>query len=700
MARMTDDPAAAEHPQSASFLRRISWPVTGFGEDYLKSDAIGNYSRRYSWSANQLGHVTLGLVTALLVFGFLKIFSDFRVFELLSHWDEFWPHRLTLLLGAPFLATLYIASIRNAFFDPRRIREPIVLCAFTVLALALMVTVYQFFGALAATPAFEITDADANRVIAQFALLAMAFIIIFSMAAQKSFALIALATITFVVLPLVAMSFYIETSVTTASVETLVAAGIVYVFYSLLALTLLARLYVMKTIGRRVGYANLFFTVLVVGALSATFVGGGVEIILAVMLSLLIWFSKEYGNDLALAVREVDAAEAARAAAARARGVAADPDDYAEARDDFVRESLADTRTDGAFYVIGALIGAALVGAMSVLRKQKELVEEALTHDAAAFRPEMSASELRAFVGAEVGAAMPMVPDFELDDAFALVTAVLVVFYVYYALAGFSWTRRGQALDLSLVPQAGRLAVTETPLELEIWAGGAPAARAAPNGDGPASALMAFAQRRLAAWPPADGPATEGARPMLRQLIVAGGLSDAQSLGAALASEAVISHRPVAGAPRPLFDKGPHERPREVRYVSAIDVFAAASAWRDPSAGGGDAVGTPAPVDMLVLDHARPILSSPSRLSTALAALGEARALAEPSRPLQLVWLIDDTVGTDFLEAAFDEPERPASLDEIRATLAERLHADWGVPLDAPIGVVRVHPADPPPGAV
>lgn len=41
------------------------WPFGASGERYLNSDFMANYARGYVWSANQFGHFTIGLLTAL-----------------------------------------------------------------------------------------------------------------------------------------------------------------------------------------------------------------------------------------------------------------------------------------------------------------------------------------------------------------------------------------------------------------------------------------------------------------------------------------------------------------------------------------------------------------------------------------------------------------------------------------------------------
>ena len=44
----------------------LLWPLQSFDQQFLRSDVIGNYSRPYSWQANQLGHATIGLTTTLI----------------------------------------------------------------------------------------------------------------------------------------------------------------------------------------------------------------------------------------------------------------------------------------------------------------------------------------------------------------------------------------------------------------------------------------------------------------------------------------------------------------------------------------------------------------------------------------------------------------------------------------------------------
>lgn len=57
-------------------VRRLFWPLFSFERQFMGPDTVGNYSRDYSWAANQLGHATLGLATAFLFVWLIDHIAD------------------------------------------------------------------------------------------------------------------------------------------------------------------------------------------------------------------------------------------------------------------------------------------------------------------------------------------------------------------------------------------------------------------------------------------------------------------------------------------------------------------------------------------------------------------------------------------------------------------------------------------------
>ena len=58
-------------------MYNVFWPMRFFRNEFGVSDVRSNYSRVYSWLANQLGHVTLGLVSSLLFFWIVTLVESF-----------------------------------------------------------------------------------------------------------------------------------------------------------------------------------------------------------------------------------------------------------------------------------------------------------------------------------------------------------------------------------------------------------------------------------------------------------------------------------------------------------------------------------------------------------------------------------------------------------------------------------------------
>ena len=49
----------------SALFKALFWVKDVFAAEFGNSDVQSNYSRLYAWMANQLGHMTLGLATAL-----------------------------------------------------------------------------------------------------------------------------------------------------------------------------------------------------------------------------------------------------------------------------------------------------------------------------------------------------------------------------------------------------------------------------------------------------------------------------------------------------------------------------------------------------------------------------------------------------------------------------------------------------------
>ncbi len=64
-----------------SVFRALFWVKDVFAAEFGNSDVQSNYSRLYAWMANQLGHMTLGLATALAFIWIFETLHDLALRE-------------------------------------------------------------------------------------------------------------------------------------------------------------------------------------------------------------------------------------------------------------------------------------------------------------------------------------------------------------------------------------------------------------------------------------------------------------------------------------------------------------------------------------------------------------------------------------------------------------------------------------------
>ncbi|MEM9009824.1 MAG: hypothetical protein AAGE18_01250 [Pseudomonadota bacterium] len=95
-------------------LKGRIWLTRIFAVEFGQSDVQSNYSRTYAWLANQLGHMTLGLVTALAYFWLVETLAG-----ALSHagWSAAWSPWIVSFVVA--LVIVVLMGARNGADDRR-----------------------------------------------------------------------------------------------------------------------------------------------------------------------------------------------------------------------------------------------------------------------------------------------------------------------------------------------------------------------------------------------------------------------------------------------------------------------------------------------------------------------------------------------------------------------------------------------------
>ncbi|MEM8754280.1 MAG: hypothetical protein AAGF90_14990, partial [Pseudomonadota bacterium] len=514
------------------------WLFEIFEREFGFSDVQSNYSRVYAWMANQLGHMTLGLATALL-FGWI-----YETFGSTARLVMDWRGRPAAEAEACDLA---IACIANNY---------LILFACGVVIAAIAAVSWRTFRAedAALLPGegdqYRPLSAGARRAAAALLPLATVGSIVYLLSVASSLdpavaaeseridrlvATIGAATATFATAAGVVMlcrdqrfftfalialfgAFWIGADGAGAPEQArrIVALALAVVFC---AYALYSTAHGAGAPERMTPLERWVQAAVVVG-ISIWFIFGtydGLEedwprAVAAAIASCTLWWVKEFGSDIPNVYREV-----AVATARRPKGVLGD---CTHIDDDYVNDARMDARTDAMFYFAGAWIGAGVLSNTPVMTGESW----------------RSGSELLG----------------------------LIVFILIFLFIGKNWAFRQQALDLAGLDRASRLAVFRSALRmvvvkpsdpLEMTTEGGPPPEL-PYVDEPMHALRAFSRGRTAEEAPG-----------FDHLIVFGAVGSGRSpLGRAIASEAALSDLPT------LKDRLAHDdgrTRRTARYISS-----------------------------------------------------------------------------------------------------------------------------------
>ena len=482
-----------------SVFRALFWVKDVFAAEFGNSDVQSNYSRLYAWMANQLGHMTLGLATAL---AFIWIFETLHDLALRQGgaWYASGGARLlnfgglVMLVGVGCVVAytrLKSSAVQDGTDHRNRIYPlPPKLGLWIGLAIAaLMIALYVRI--------LHIERTDTNGGLIQ-------------MYALTGAALTMLGAITILSKDwraLVLGYLYVAGAWWLASANLQEQLGLKQSIATVLIVVLAAVLLVTarnydENHQKVRGPKAWLFSLVLTAATAALFWSldwwtAGLDqraleranitepqwrlACAAAIAALALWFVKEFGSDIPLVSTEI-------ATAARARRTQGH-EDYPEIEQAYFSDAVWDARTDGVFYVSGAIIAIALL-------TQTGTVETTWASG----------------------------PDFLGVLAFGLI----------FLIAGRRWAYRQQALDLVGSPYASRLAVLRNALELRVIVGD----KLGPPCDRALSVLLEFARggtRR-------DGQ-IEGDAPGVNfdHLIIMGRLGSGKTpLGIAISSEAAL----------------------------------------------------------------------------------------------------------------------------------------------------------------
>lgn len=583
------------------------WVRKIFAREFGTSDVQSNYSRLYSWMANQLGHMTLGLATVLMFFWIADTIS--ATARLIINWsaplqaaDEACNYiSLCMANNALLIATSLIilglitvvcticmigrtpeiSPDIKARYRPIAIRirkvSPVVL--FALMVIALITLLYKAFSAEDPARFIEMLGAaTASFVIAAGILAICEDVRYFAFGLIASFG-----------------AFWITTG---GAGFGAVAHGLVAV-----ALALAFCFYIMAPTIRGEGAAGniglperVVQSVLVIG-LTLWFsysVWNGLEpdwrmAIGAAIASCALWGVKEFGSDIPNVHQEI-----VSAIAQRPMGVLGE---CRRVEEDYLRDAQMDSRTDGMFYIAGAWIGA------GVLSKTPVMTETSW----------------------ETGSEM----------------LGLLIFLGTFLWMGKSWAFRQEALDLASLSPASRLAVFHAALRIVILPPSGRESGGRPDYlEEPLDALFDYSKQF-------------GHQDFDHLLIFGARGSGRSPLGRAIASEAAIADLPTLSK---LFEWGGND-PRRALFISADRLahflrdihkpadlrttppFKVAVNWKKDAIARAGA-GAPAkgekhidPADMVVIDSLDP---------AALASLDELTANLSLADDQVTVWLIQD----------------------------------------------------------
>ncbi|MEM9059972.1 MAG: hypothetical protein AAGD13_05875 [Pseudomonadota bacterium] len=477
----------------------LIWIQDVFAAEFGNSDVQANYSRLYAWMANQLGHMMLGLATALAFYWIYETMHDLASWTgggLFSGLGAFWLHTAGFLMLCGTGGLVAYTRFQTAFieddWDHRNRIYPlppkIGLLVGVVLAVAL-VALYVLIQS--ADPG--VTDPSLLNI---FALAAASLAIVAAIVIlAKDWRALALGTL------FMAGAFWLIASEEPllSELKDAVAIGLFAVLAAVLLAT--ARHYdsrhdkvrsvpALLSAAMLVMFSGVLFVFLDRAAghldgLAAEWAGVAEPewriAFGAAIAALALWLVKEFGSDIPLVSVEVARATKVREAQGH--------ETYKAIERGYFMDAVWDARTDGAFYVTGAVIAIGLLTDTGTM----------LTTWASG-------------------------PDF----------LGVVFFGLIFLISGRRWAFRQQALDLVGSPYASRLAVFENAIELRVLHG----EQLGPPRDHPLSVLLEFA--RGGAWRVGveEDPASSV---NFDHLVILGKLGSGKTpLGIAISSEAAL----------------------------------------------------------------------------------------------------------------------------------------------------------------
>ena len=482
-----------------SVFKTLFWVKDVFAAEFGNSDVQSNYSRLYAWMANQLGHMTLGLATALAYVWIYETLHDLAAYDS-GGWFAGWGALLlnfagfVMLVGTGSLVILvrYKASGHQENWDHRNRVYPLsptvglwvglgiggllILLFFRILVMEPGVTdpalieVYAHVGAaLTLAGAITILAKDWRAMVLGYLFVMGAVWLTISespiFAGSKDTVAVALIMALAVVLFATARTYDDKDDKVRGGPAMLNAAAIV----------------VLTT----VLFAGLDEAAFILDGRAAEWVGIDTpqwrHAFTAAIAALALWLVKEFGSDIPLV--SVEIANAARVRHGHGHA------DYKEIERAYFADAVWDARTDGVFYVTGAVIAVAL------------LTDTGLMQTTWASGPD--------FLG-------------------------LLFFGLIFLLSGRRWAYRQQALDLVGSPYASRLAVLQNAVELRVMHGN----KLGPPRDDPMSVLLEFARGGLRRFGQIEDTPT---LVDFDHLVILGKLGSGKTpLGIAISSEAAL----------------------------------------------------------------------------------------------------------------------------------------------------------------
>lgn len=534
---------AETNPPKKSFL----WITDVFASEFGNSDVQANYSRLYAWMANQLGHMTLGLATTLAFVWVYETMHDLiqRQYGAFTSLGDFLLNfaGAVMLVGVSAFLVLarYTAIANEKTWDHRNRVYPLpAKVGLLIGAVIAACNVLLFFRILSlpANPEDAAQDLGQDMGITHGYALAAAAMTLMSgvMILAKDWRALALGAI----FMLGAYWFVASELPILQPWKNTIAVILFTALGAVLAAT--ARIY--DDTDEKVGGAGalkntailLVFTVALCIALDRTATAldgrqGGWDglynlewrlAFAAAAAALTLWLVKEFGSDIPLVSVEVAKAAFRRSCHGHQR--------YPRIEREYFMDAVWDARTDGAFYVTGAVI------AVSVLTT----TGTTLTDWASG-------------------------PDF----------LGVLFFGLIFLWSGKRWAYRQQALDLVDAPYASRLAAFQNAVDLRVLE-----SRAKDSGAGAMTLGPAFAEpmKHLLSFAKDESPDNVE----FDHLVIMGKLGSGKSpLGIAISSEAALADIPAAiGLPwlggslkdRKGLGNG-NEGRRDARYLSLKSLY-------------------------------------------------------------------------------------------------------------------------------